>query len=122
MHRNSPRASVHTDRTQYVSGDTVQLTLRNLSSAQLKYAHCPVLLMHETSAGWKFVPERFICNLLEYNLGGGDSGLFKRRLPAAIEPGRYRLEVESVHEIASPRSLPLLPADDRTSNTFSVRQ
>ena len=116
----SPVVHVRTDKSEYAAGETVRLTLTNLTDRGLSYNIClGTSLERRTLAGWHSVegrPDQLPClaALFELEARADTTALFQ--LPSGLGAGTYRYRVDSVYE--SPSAL--APEPQRLSNWFEV--
>ena len=96
------------------AGDSVVLTLRNDSEAQIGYNLCTSELHRSTGGEWQSVPSDRVCTMELRTLAPQAEDRYTLELPSRLEPGEYRYHTR-VH-------IPVtgMPSDIQ-SESFQVR-
>lgn len=111
---NRDQLRVETAKAQYTPGETVHVTLTNISAAHLQYWACPIRLERRVGSGWAAVPFEAACAFIRIPLASGAHATVNAALPLDAPSGVYRLEFDVVDHDAS------LPRNERLSNEFEV--
>lgn len=92
---SDPAVEVTTDRAAYAPGDTVRVTMRNVSGESLGYNLCVSKLDRRSADAWAtvdvFPGPGGACTMELRHLPAGESVQTRRVIPAATEAGTYRL-------------------------------
>ncbi len=89
------------NREHYSQGDTVVLSIRNISGQTLNYNFCPTSLEKRDGDEWKNIltpkigdpPVQVVCTLPLYMLGKGSKTEIKYPLSRDLEDGTYRMVI-----------------------------
>ncbi|MBD0321619.1 MAG: hypothetical protein ICV87_14880 [Gemmatimonadetes bacterium] len=92
---SDPAVEVATDRAAYAPGDTVRVTLRNVSGETLGYNLCISKLDRRAADAWTtvdvFPGPGGACSMELRTLPAGESVQVRRAIPAATSAGTYRI-------------------------------
>jgi hypothetical protein len=96
---------LRTDRTRYVPGDAISLTLVNTTDATYAFNPCTRTLERGGSQGWTAIPEpQRVCTMQAYILEPRQTRTETTELPDTLAPGRYRVVIALTREDAAPGS------------------
>ena len=104
----SVAVELRTDRTRYVPGDAVSVTLVNHSSDTYTFNPCTRTLERETSGGWTSISEpQRVCTMQAYILEPRQTRTETTELPDTLAPGRYRMVISLTREGVAAGSEPV---------------
>ena len=85
---------LHTDKTQYRSGERMTLTFENRSASSYAFNPCQRSVEQEAGGSWTVVPEEGqMCTMEAWTLEPLGTRSGPTELPASLAPGQYRVVV-----------------------------
>ncbi|HYH81888.1 MAG TPA: hypothetical protein VEX86_18920 [Longimicrobium sp.] len=119
---SSLRLDITPERTQYIPGNEVVLTVRNLGDEAVAYSFCARALQRRTGLSW--VTENFEsvpCPAAIFLLQPGESVSGAIPLPNGIPGGIYRVYLPGIGEPADDAVLDEQSEAEKTSKSFEVK-
>lgn len=118
---SSPLLDITPDKTQYVAGSEVNLTVRNLGDQPVKYTFCGRVIQRLTVTGWiTTYGELILCVPPQESLAPGALVTESMELPANIPAGTYRVYLPGIAPQDGDEAAANLPSR-RSSKPFEVR-
>ncbi len=113
---------VQTQLPEYAAGDSVYLSIHNISQVAIGYVPCPLFLDRREGTRWiEHGPALLtICDLIVLGIEPGEVRSQPVRLPEMLPAGTYRLRFEGLAP-AERFFETQLPLEFRVSNPFAVR-
>lgn len=110
---------ISTTQGEYVPGDLIETSVRNIGSSPVSVSFCDVQLQRRTLLGWQTIrrEDGLPCLDILYTLQPGDTRQFWYDLPALLAAGAYRLHLPNAFDEVETQ----LTITQRMSNEFEVR-
>ncbi len=93
---------LRTDKSSYKAGEKITLTLVNSTGSSYAYNPCTRTVERESGGQWTEMREDRICTMVAWILDPGSTRSGDSELPAAVEPGRYRVIIRLTEEGSGP--------------------
>jgi hypothetical protein len=113
---------IRTTKLDYAPGDSLFVSIMNLSAKNVFYNLCPVFLEQEVQGGWlaRGSPSDLFsqtgCEAIALSLLPGQGAELRRQVPPSVPAGTYRIRLTNYRI----DGLPLRP-EYHLSNTFMVQ-